>query len=84
MDSVSINNKVTRRRAMNASLLALKTAGVKGVMVNVWWGIVEKGGPHKYDWDGYKDLIDMVKQYGLKVQALMSFHQCPSNEDSCL
>lgn len=78
------NNTVSRRRAMNASLLALKSAGVEGIMVDVWWGIVEKSGPGCYNWDGYKELMGMVKKHGLKVQAVMSFHQCGGNVgDSC-
>lgn len=84
LDSVSLNNTVCRKKAMNASLLALKSAGVEGVMLDVWWGIVEKDGPGKYNWAGYKELIDMVKKHGLKVQAVMSFHQCGGNVgDSC-
>lgn len=78
------NNTVSRRRAMDASLLALKSAGVEGIMLDVWWGIVEKGGPGCYNWNGYKELMGMVKKHGLKVQAVMSFHQCGGNVgDSC-
>lgn len=29
---------------------ALRSAGVYGVMVDVWWGVVEAGGPEQYDW----------------------------------
>ena len=69
---------------MDASLRALKSAGVEGVMMDVWWGIVEKDGPGSYNWSGYKELIDMVHKHGLKVQAVMSFHQCGGNVgDSC-
>ncbi|KAI5060926.1 hypothetical protein GOP47_0023431 [Adiantum capillus-veneris] len=84
LDSVTSNNTVSRKRAMNASLLALKSAGVEGVMMDVWWGIVEKDGPGRYNWAAYKELINMVKKHGLKVQAVMSFHQCGGNVgDSC-
>ena len=69
---------------MNASLMALKTAGVEGVMVDVWWGLVEKDGPLKYNWDGYVELVQMVQKHGLKLHAVMSFHQCGGNVgDSC-
>ena len=67
---------------MNASLMALKTAGVEGVMVDVWWGLVEKDGPLKYNWDGYVELVQMVQKHGLKLQAVMSFHQCGGNVDT--
>lgn len=86
LDSINPSNStVNRRRAMDASLLALKSAGVEGVMMDVWWGIVEKDGPGCYNWSAYKELIGMVKKHGLKVQAVMSFHQCGGNVgDSCV
>eukprot|EP01018_Ginkgo_biloba_P037917 Gb_05994 [translate_table: standard] len=84
LDTVNSNGTLNRRKAMNASFLALKSAGVKGVMVDVWWGLVEKEGPGQYNWSGYKDLLDMVRKHGLKLQAVMSFHQCGGNVgDSC-
>eukprot|EP01018_Ginkgo_biloba_P037973 Gb_14164 [translate_table: standard] len=84
LDTVNSNGTLNRRKAMNASLLALKSAGVKGVMVDVWWGLVEKEGPGQYNWSGYKELLDMVSKHGLKLQAVMSFHQCGGNVgDSC-
>ncbi|KAL2653369.1 hypothetical protein R1flu_021497 [Riccia fluitans] len=84
LDSVNMNNSVNRKRAMNAGFLALKSAGVEGIMMDVWWGIVEKDGPMKYNWSGYVELINMAKKHGLKVQCVMSFHQCGGNVgDSC-
>eukprot|EP00249_Psilotum_nudum_P016773 c25982_g1_i2 orf=254-2119(+) len=84
LDSVTFNNTVNRRRALNASLLALKSAGVAGVMMDVWWGLVERDEPGKYTWSGYKELMDIIKSHGLKIQAVMSFHQCGGNVgDSC-
>ena len=85
LDTVNPNtNTLNRARAMKASLRALKSAGVEGIMVDVWWGIVEKNQPRVYNWCGYKDLIDMVKECGLKMQVVMSFHQCGGNVgDSC-
>lgn len=75
---------MNRGRAMNASLMALKSAGVEGVMVDVWWGLVEKEGPMKYNWDGYEELVKMAERNGLKMQMVMSFHQCGGNVgDSC-
>ncbi|KAM7253987.1 hypothetical protein ACFE04_031669 [Oxalis oulophora] len=71
-------------RAVNASLMALKSAGVEGVMVDAWWGLVEKDGPLKYNWEGYAELVQMVQKHGLKLQVVMSFHQCGGNVgDSC-
>ncbi|KAK8479912.1 hypothetical protein V6N13_073379 [Hibiscus sabdariffa] len=75
---------LNKPRAMNASLMALKSAGVEGVMVDAWWGLVEKDGPLNYNWEGYAELVTMVEKHGLKLQVVMSFHQCGGNVgDSC-
>ena len=63
----------------NATLLdrafeTLKRTGVEGVMMDVWWGIVERHGPRQYDFNGYMELFKKAKKHGLKVQAVMSFH----------
>lgn len=79
LDSVSMANSVSRPRAVMASLVALKSAGVEGVMMDVWWGIVEREGPRVYRWEAYRELVSMVRDAGLKVQAVMSFHQCGGN-----
>ncbi|XP_021768081.1 beta-amylase 3, chloroplastic-like [Chenopodium quinoa] len=84
LDTISTGGSLNKPRAMNASLMALKTAGVEGVMVDAWWGLVEKDGPMKYNWDGYVELVQMVQRHGLKLQVVMSFHQCGGNVgDSC-
>ncbi|CAL9092530.1 unnamed protein product [Musa textilis] len=84
LDTVRPGGGLNRRKAMNASLMALKSAGVEGVMVDVWWGLVERERPGEYEWGGYDDLMEMARRIGLKVQAVMSFHQCGGNVgDSC-
>lgn len=84
LDSVTWNHTVNRKKAMNASLQALKSAGVEGIMMDVWWGLVEGEKPGEYNWSGYTELLEMAKKHGLKVQAVMSFHQCGGNVgDSC-
>ncbi|KAG8369752.1 hypothetical protein BUALT_Bualt14G0046400 [Buddleja alternifolia] len=84
LDSVTWNHTVNRKKAMNASLQALKSAGVEGIMMDVWWGLVEGERPGEYNWGGYSELLEMAKKHGLKVQAVMSFHQCGGNVgDSC-
>jgi beta-amylase len=70
---------LNRRKAVQASLAALKSAGAEGVMVDVWWGIAEAEGPGRYNFDGYMELMEMARKTGLKVQAVMSFHQCGGN-----
>lgn len=49
-------------------LKLLKSAGVDGVMVDCWWGIVEANQPHEYNWSGYKHLFQIVRQLKLKLQ----------------
>ncbi|CAL1376030.1 unnamed protein product [Linum trigynum] len=84
LDTVTQGGKLHKPRAMNASLMALKSAGVEGVMVDAWWGLVEKDGPLRYNWEGYAELVEMAKRHGLKIQMVMSFHQCGGNVgDSC-
>ncbi|OMO95291.1 Glycoside hydrolase, family 14B, plant [Corchorus olitorius] len=84
LDSVTNGHTMNRKKAMNASLHALKSAGVEGIMIDVWWGLVEREAPGAYNWGGYAELLEMAKKHGLKVQAVMSFHQCGGNVgDSC-
>ena len=84
LDSVTWGNGVNRRKAVNAAMAALRSAGVEGVMMDVWWGLVEREKPGEYNWGGYTELLEMARKHGLKVQAVMSFHQCGGNVgDSC-
>lgn len=84
LDTVTARHGLNRRKAISASLKALKSAGVEGIMVDVWWGLVERDRPGSYDWGGYDELMEMATKIGLKVQAVMSFHQCGGNVgDSC-
>jgi beta-amylase len=79
LDSVTMGNSVNRKKAVNAAMAALKSAGVEGVMMDVWWGLVERERPGEYNWGGYNELMEIAKKHGLKVQAVMSFHQCGGN-----
>ncbi|KAF4362559.1 hypothetical protein F8388_011386 [Cannabis sativa] len=84
LDTMGHGGHLNKPRAMNASLMALKSAGVEGIMVDAWWGLVEKEGPLKYNWEGYAELVQMAQKLGLKLQVVMSFHQCGGNVgDSC-
>ncbi|OIS99731.1 beta-amylase 3, chloroplastic [Nicotiana attenuata] len=84
LDTMTMGGNLNKPRAMHVSLMALKTAGIEGVMVDAWWGLVEKDGPLKYNWEGYVELVKMCKEHGLKLQVVMSFHQCGGNVgDSC-
>merc|ERR1711977_184824 len=66
-------------KALNECLQRLKAAGVTGVMVDVWWGMVEADAPGKYNFDAYLELLRMAALNGLKVQAVMSFHAAGGN-----
>lgn len=60
-------------------LRILKSVNVDGVMVDCWWGIVEAHTPQQYNWNGYKKLFQIVRELKLKLQAVMSFHECGGN-----
>lgn len=81
VDSVSTGGQVRRRKVMAQSFKALSAAGVEGVVVEVWWGLVERDEPRVYNWQGYLDLVALAKRCGLKVRAVMAFHQCATGPD---
>jgi len=75
---------IKREQALNVGLQMLKKAGVEGVMIDVWWGIVEHVGPKQYDFSAYQRLFATAAQAGLKIQAVMSFHAAGGNVgDTC-
>lgn len=57
------------------SLRALATAGAEGIVMEVWWGMVEREEPMKYDWRGYLEIVALARSFDLKVRAVMAFHQ---------
>lgn len=67
-------------------LKLLKSANVDGIMVDCWWGIVEAHTPQEYNWHGYKRLFQIVRELKLKLQVVMSFHECGGNvgDDVCI
>ncbi|KAI4334074.1 hypothetical protein L6164_018811 [Bauhinia variegata] len=79
LEVVTIDNVLEDRYGLEKQLKELQAAGVDGVMVDVWWGIVESKGPKQYDWSAYRSLFQLVQECGLKLQAIMSFHQCGGN-----
>lgn len=58
---------IKREKALEVGLQTLKQAGVEGVMVDVWWGIVENAGPGQYDFSAYKRLFHKVQYQLLDV-----------------
>ncbi|XP_057805594.1 beta-amylase 7 isoform X5 [Salvia miltiorrhiza] len=67
-------------------LKILKSMHVDGIMVDCWWGIVEAHAPQEYNWNGYRRLFQMVKELKMKLQVVMSFHECGGNvgDDVCI
>lgn len=51
-----------------------KDLGVEGLMVDIWFGLVEKE-PRKYDWKPYIELCQLLKSANLKLQTVLSFHR---------
>ncbi|CAL0330864.1 unnamed protein product [Lupinus luteus] len=75
VNSVGLEGRVSRPKAMMLSLRALAAAGVEGVVIEIWWGLVERNEPRVYDWRGYRELVAMASMCGLKVRAVLAFHQ---------
>ncbi|CAN0914624.1 BMY1 [Linum grandiflorum] len=76
---VTPDNVFKNKEVVEKQLKQLKSAGIDGIMIDVWWGIIEAKGPKQYDWSGYKELFELLKELDLKIQAIMSFHQCGGN-----
>jgi beta-amylase len=62
-----------------AGIRALSNSAVcvHSVMVDVWWGVVERAGPRRYNWTSYLQLVNIVDQVGLKIQFVTSFRAPP-------
>ncbi|KAG0454354.1 hypothetical protein HPP92_025658 [Vanilla planifolia] len=58
----------------------LKALRVDGVIVDCWWGIVEAWSPLKYQWSGYRDLFNIIRDFKLKLQVVMAFHEYGGKE----
>lgn len=77
--SMTINNY----DQLKSRFQTLKNAGVKGVMVDCWFGLVEKV-EKSYNFSPYRDLAQMARDTGLNMQFVMSFHRCGGNVgDDC-
>ncbi|KAH8949020.1 hypothetical protein BDL97_10G008300 [Sphagnum fallax] len=79
LDTITPDNKVANPEELKRDLEALRSAEVDGVMVDCWWGLVEGKVPQQYDWSGYSHLFKIVRDAQLKLQVVMSFHQCGGN-----
>ncbi|CAL5335538.1 unnamed protein product [Camellia sinensis] len=66
--------KIRKIKALTISIKALKLAGVHGIAVEVWWGIVERASPFAYNWSLYEELFKLISESGLKLHVALSFH----------
>ncbi|XP_042393404.1 beta-amylase 8-like isoform X2 [Zingiber officinale] len=65
--------------AVRQELRHLESLNVDGVIVHCWWGVVEGWNPGKYDWSGYRDLFNIIREFKLKLQVVMAFHESGGN-----
>ncbi|KAL5726871.1 beta-amylase [Ranunculus cassubicifolius] len=75
IDTVDFSGKIKRLKTMMYSFKALALSGVEGVVMEVWWGLVERDVPMTYDWKGYLEIVALARHFGLKVRAVMAFHE---------
>lgn len=83
LDLVTNDGQLKDKSALASQLDQLKSGNVDGVATDMWWGVTEKTAK-QYNFDAYAELLDMLKQRGLKAQFMASFHQCGGNVgDAC-
>jgi len=70
LGTINYDNQVAGYEDLKQKFKALKASGVDGVMVDCWWGLVEGKAPQHYDWSGYHQLFNLVRECGLKLQVL--------------
>lgn len=72
-----INNfcQLVDPESLRQELRRFKSLNVDGVVVDCWWGIVEGWNPQKYIWSGYRDLFNIIREFQLKLQVVMAFHE---------
>jgi beta-amylase len=84
LTTVTNDGQLNNVNQLQAQLKLLKSSNVDGIMVDVWWGIVQRSDAFSYDWSAYGQLFQLCQQIGLKVQVVMAFHQCGTNVgDAC-
>jgi beta-amylase len=68
LGTISHDNQVAGYEDLKRNFKKLKRAGVDGVMVDCWWGLVEGKAPQHYEWSGYSSLFALARECGLKLQ----------------
>jgi len=57
-------------------LTQAKDIGVQAVSVDVWWRLVEGRGDQQFDWRYYDQIFHAIRDEGLAIAPILSFHQC--------
>eukprot|EP00892_Ulva_mutabilis_P000606 jgi/Ulvmu1/10546/UM064_0084.1 len=73
-DIIAPGNSLVYPKALKAALQALKSIGMDGVVVEIWWGHVEGSAPHEYNWSTYDVIFKMLSNLGLRGQVHLCFH----------
>ncbi|KAF7828111.1 beta-amylase 3, chloroplastic-like [Senna tora] len=79
--AVDREGRILKPKAMTVSFRTLATAGVEGVVFEIWWGLVEGNEPRVYSWRGYLELVKLAQTFGLKVRVVLAFHQFGTGPD---
>ena len=83
LDLFNSNQDFNYRDKFNQWLGKLKNANVDGIMIDVWWGLTETS-EGNYKWTGYQEAFNMIKNNGMKIIPVFSFHKCGGNVgDTC-
>lgn len=48
----------------------IRSLNVDGVVVDCWWGIVEAWTPKKYEWAVYREMFNIIREFGMKLQVI--------------
>ena len=66
----------SEQQTFDALLQQAADIGVNAVTVDVWWGVVEGAGNQQFDWTYYDSVFQTIRDRGLKIVPIMSFHKC--------
>jgi beta-amylase len=79
-DPFQINDEISVKEwnEFESRLKTLKSYGVEGVTIDIWWGVVHSG-PKSYNWEYYDKIDEVVKRVGMKWVPIFSFHQLGDN-----
>jgi beta-amylase len=77
---VTVNSTISNITQLTGQLALLKNSSAKGVVLDVWWGLVEVE-PQQYNWTLYDELFALLNETGLRVKASLAFHACDSFSD---